>query len=118
MPTVFGKGLAEIFSASIREIEDSINLSNSFHEWRASEDDINPLHSKRWKEIKSNFTIDLESDTPIVDQIMEYQEIWERRIRLGYQKTKDRKILEEIKRSPLPPCISVDGSNRDEEGKP
>ena len=47
---------------------------------------------------------------------MEYQETWERRIRLGYQNTKDRKILDEIKRSPLPPCISVDGSNQEVEG--
>ena len=47
---------------------------------------------------------------------MEYQETWERRIRLGYQNTRDRKILNEIKSSPLPPCISVDGSNQEVEG--
>ena len=68
------KGLADVFSQSVREIEDSINHSNSFHEWRVTEGDIDPLHSNRWKEIRSDFMIDLESDVSIADQILEYQD--------------------------------------------
>ena len=107
------KGLASVFTKTVRDIEDSINRSNEFYEWRPRKRDTCPLQSTRWKKIESTFRLDLGSETAIADQILEHQAEWGRKHRMDWGKKRDQALLKNIASSPLPPLIAVDGSRRE-----
>ena len=72
-----------------------------------------PLTSNNWHYNRSNSRIDLQNETPGVDQILNYQDARNRDNRLSWENPKDREIIQLIKDSPLPPCISLDGTRKE-----
>ena len=67
----FGKsGLATAFIDTIKKLEDATNKPAQFHEWRVTKTDTKPLTSNNWEYIRSNFRIDLQSETTAADQIL------------------------------------------------
>ena len=110
----FGKdGLAKAFIDTIKKLEDATNKPTQFHEWRATKIDTNPPTSNNWEYIRSNFRINLQSETTAADQILNYQDVRNRDNRLSWDNPRDRELIQLIKDSPLPPCISLDGTRKE-----
>ena len=107
--------MATIFADTIQQINDSINVPLSFSQWRRSTGDEDPLESNHWEQNESEFHVDLNTETSIADQILQHCDSWGRKHRLSWSNSLDRKILTEIKNSPLPPFLSLDGSRTEQE---
>ena len=73
--------LVKMFSNTIQAIKDNTNGPLDYFEWRASATDTDPLTSDNWTYHRSNLQLDLESNIPIADQILDHQAEWGHRHR-------------------------------------